>query len=196
MHTELATSASRTSVVERLAHQYGVDANKLLATLKATAFKLPADKQSGAVPEVTNEQMMSLLVVADNYGLNPFTKEIFAFPDTKGRGIVPVVQIGSWLGPIIFLLGFLLQLPGVPLIGLILFSGTLVFAVVTLPVELNASHRAIAMLTNGQMVSATEEQGVRTVLSAAALTYVAAVVQALSTLLYYVFLLSGSRSRR
>ena len=110
--------------------------------------------------------------------------------------IVPAVQLGSWLGPIIFLLGFLLQLPGVPLVGLILFSSTLLFALVTLPVELNASHRAIGLLTDGRMISATEEKGVRAVLSAAALTYVAAVVQALSTILYYLFLLSGSRNRR
>jgi uncharacterized protein len=109
--------------------------------------------------------------------------------------IVPVVQLGSWLGPIIFLAGFLLQLQGLPLIGLVLFSSTLLFALVTLPVELNASQRAVALLKDGRMISATEEKGVRAVLSAAALTYVAAVVQALMTILYYVFLLSGSRRR-
>jgi len=122
---------------------------------------------------------------AQNYG-----------PMRLRSAIVPVVQIGSWLGPIIFLAGFLLQIPNMPLIGLVLFSSTLVFAVVTLPVELDASKRAVALLKDGRMISATEEQGVRSVLSAAALTYVAAVVQALSTILYYLFLLSGSRSRR
>ena len=77
------------SLVQRFAGRYFVDAEKLLSTLKATAFK---QKANG--PEVTNEQMMALLVVADQYKLNPFTKEIFAFPDKTG--IVPVVGVDGW----------------------------------------------------------------------------------------------------
>lgn len=111
-------------------------------------------------------------------------------------GLVPVVQIGSWLGPIVFLVGMLLPaVPNLSLIGLLLFSGTLVFALVTLPVEFDASHRAVAMLRQGRLLGTLEEEGVRAVLSAAALTYVAAAAQALSTILYYLFLLSGSRRR-
>jgi len=111
-------------------------------------------------------------------------------------GIVPVVQLGSWLGPIIFLLGMLIQTPDLALFGLVLFSATALFALVTLPVEFNASSRAVRLLTNsGLVVSEEEERGVRAVLDAAALTYVAAAVQALSTILYYVFLLGGFRRR-
>lgn len=80
----------RQGLVTKFAARFSVDADKLLNTLKATAFKQSGDK------EVTNEQMMSLLVVADQYGLNPFTKEIYAFPDQKG-GIVPVVSIDGWI---------------------------------------------------------------------------------------------------
>jgi len=109
---------------------------------------------------------------------------------------VPVVQLGSWLGPIIFLAGMLLPIQNLSLIGLLLFSGTLVFALVTLPIELNASRRAVDMLERSGMVSVSEQRGVRAVLFAAALTYVAAAAQAVSTILYYVFLLSGSRRRR
>lgn len=75
------------SLVTRMGQRFGVDPGKLMATLKATCFQ-----NRGA--EVTNEQMMSLLVVADQYKLNPFTKELFAFPD-KG-GIVPVVSVDGW----------------------------------------------------------------------------------------------------
>ena len=75
------------SLVARMGERYGVDAAKLLDTLKATAFKV---KDSN----ITNEQLLSLLVVADQFGLNPFTREIFAFPD-KG-GIVPVVGVDGW----------------------------------------------------------------------------------------------------
>ncbi|MGC9360930.1 MAG: zinc metallopeptidase [Anaerolineae bacterium] len=111
-------------------------------------------------------------------------------------GIVPVVQLGSWLGPIIFFLGMLIQTPDLALFGLVLFSATALFALVTLPVEFNASSRAVRLLTNsGLIVSEEEERGVRSVLDAAALTYVAAAIQALSTILYYVFLLGGSRRR-
>lgn len=78
---------AKRKLVEQFADRYGVDSAKLLTTLKATAFKL----QQG---EVSNEQMMALLVVADQYKLNPFTKEIFAFPSKQG--IVPVVGVDGW----------------------------------------------------------------------------------------------------
>ena len=116
-------------------------------------------------------------------------------PLTIRGGLVPIVQLGSWLGPIIFIAGMLLPIPNLSLIGLLLFSGTLIFSLITLPVEFNASRRAVAMLTRGGLLRAEEEKGARSVLSAAALTYVAAAAQAISTILYYVFLLGGSRRR-
>lgn len=73
------------SVLARLAGRYHTDGSKLLDTLKNTAFR-------GA----TNDQLLALCIVADQYRLNPFTKEIYAFPD-KGGGIVPVVGIDGWL---------------------------------------------------------------------------------------------------
>ncbi len=76
----------RLSLVTRVAERFGVEPGRMMDTLKATAFK--SDKP------VSNEQMMALLIVADQYRLNPFTKEIFAFPD-KG-GIVPVVGVDGW----------------------------------------------------------------------------------------------------
>ncbi|NLX36658.1 MAG: zinc metallopeptidase [Chloroflexi bacterium] len=110
--------------------------------------------------------------------------------------LVPVVQIGSWLGPIVFMLGMVLSVYDLSVIGVVLFAGTLLFSLVTLPVELDASRRAMVMLERSGLVSPIEQQGARAVLNAAALTYVAAVIQSLSTLLYYVFLLGGSRRRR
>jgi len=77
------------SLVKQFAGKYGVDSEKLLHTLKATAFK-----QSGNV-QVSNEQMMSLLVVANEYNLNPFTKEIYAFP--ANGGINPIVSVDGWM---------------------------------------------------------------------------------------------------
>jgi Zn-dependent membrane protease YugP len=112
--------------------------------------------------------------------------------------MVPSVQIGSWLGPIIFMVGlFMASNTGdtVAWAGLALFGATAVFALVTLPVELNASKRAKTWLADSGVVYSSEMQGVNQVLDAAALTYVAAAIQALSTIIYYLFLLTG-RSRR
>lgn len=76
------------SLVARTANRFGVDAAKFVSTLKATCFKV----RDG---EATNEQMLALLVVAEQYKLNPFTRELFAFPD-KQNGIVPVVSVDGW----------------------------------------------------------------------------------------------------
>ncbi len=109
--------------------------------------------------------------------------------------MVPSVQIGSWLGPIIFIGGMLLNWTNLAWAGVAIFGATAVFALVTLPVEFNASHRAKEWLSTSGMVYQQESEGVKKVLDAAALTYIAAAIQAISTLLYYVFLLSGSRRR-
>jgi Zn-dependent membrane protease YugP len=109
--------------------------------------------------------------------------------------IVPAVQFGSWLGPIVFFLGMLLNFEALAWGGVILFAGVALFALVTLPVEFDATRRAKRMLQEFGYVSGEEAVGVNRVLDAAALTYVAGLAQALSTLLYYVFLLTGFRRR-
>ena len=78
------------TLITKIAEKYSVDPDKMLSTLKATAFKQGKD-----APVVTNEQMMSLLIVADQYNLNPFTKEIYAFP--AGGGVQPIVSVDGWL---------------------------------------------------------------------------------------------------
>ena len=87
-----ATPITRnTGLMATFAAKYNVDADKMKATLKATCFRA----QQGR-PEVSDEQLMALVIVSNQYGLNPFTKEIYAFPD-KGGGIVPVVSIDGWI---------------------------------------------------------------------------------------------------
>ena len=83
----VSTLPSRSpSLLRRMASKFGVDDDKMMSTLKATAFK----------GDVSNEQMMALLIVAEQYNLNPWTKEIYAFPD-KNNGIVPVVGVDGWI---------------------------------------------------------------------------------------------------
>lgn len=93
---EQKPSAKMSGLVSRIAGRYGVDADKLLTTLKQTVFKGPK-QQDGTFREATNEELMALLAVSDEYHLNPFTKEIYAFPDEKRGGIVPVVSVDGWL---------------------------------------------------------------------------------------------------
>ncbi|NTV01531.1 MAG: zinc metallopeptidase [Chlorobiaceae bacterium] len=107
--------------------------------------------------------------------------------------MVPTVSIGSNLGPILFMIGlFMHGVLGSSLAwaGIILFAGTALFAVVTLPVEFDASRRAKALLVSQGIVSEGEMEGVNAVLDAAALTYVAAAAQAIMQLLYYVTILN------
>lgn len=110
-------------------------------------------------------------------------------------GLVPVVNLGSYLGFILFFIGILLQFSGLIWLGIIFFSGSVVFAFLTLPVEWDASRRALQMLRAGGMVDSREVQGAQAVLSAASLTYVAALAQAISSLLYYIFIALGMRRR-
>jgi Zn-dependent membrane protease YugP len=108
--------------------------------------------------------------------------------------MVPSVQIGSWLGPILFIVGLFttpMLGPSLAWLGLLLFAGTALFALVTLPVEFDASRRAQELLVSHGIITSFETGGVSSVLNAAALTYVAAAAQAISTLLYYAFLLTG-----
>ena len=73
------------SLLAKMAARFSVEPGKMLSTLKSTAFK----------GDVSNEQMMALLIVADQYGLNPWTKEIYAFPDRQ-NGLVPVIGVDGW----------------------------------------------------------------------------------------------------
>lgn len=110
--------------------------------------------------------------------------------------IVPAVQISSSIAPILILIGFLLRFTALAWVGVILFAGAVVFALITLPVEFDASRRAKTLLNQSGLVMGEELRGVDKVLDAAGLTYVAAAVAAVGQLLYYVLLLGGGSRRR
>ncbi|MDX1520470.1 MAG: zinc metallopeptidase [Anaerolineae bacterium] len=111
--------------------------------------------------------------------------------------IVPAVQFGTNLAPWVFLAGFVLGILELAWVGVFLFALATLFAVVTLPVEFDASNRAKKLLIDqGIITDETGREGVRRVLGAAAWTYVAAAVSSIGNLLYYIFLLSSSSRRR
>jgi uncharacterized protein len=111
--------------------------------------------------------------------------------------LVPAVNIGSYLGWILIMVGLFLNWVNVAWLGVLVFSGGAVFALATLPVELNASARAKQLLVESGIIQGADEQsGVNNVLNAAALTYVAGLVTAILQLLYYVSLIGGLGRRR
>jgi Zn-dependent membrane protease YugP len=110
--------------------------------------------------------------------------------------LVPTANIGSSIGYIVMIGGLFLGMTNLVLVGAVLFSMVLLFQIVTLPVEFDASNRAKQLVLEYGIVSPSERQGIDRVLNAAALTYVAAAVSTLLTLLYFLMragLLGGRR---
>ena len=115
----------------------------------------------------------------------------------KMRGaMVPMVNLGSKLGWVLIMAGLFFNFVNIAWIGVAFFAGGALFALMTLPVEFDASARAKRLLAETGIIQTEEERrGVNNVLNAAALTYVAALVTSILQLLYYVSLLSGRRRR-
>jgi len=107
---------------------------------------------------------------------------------------VGVANLGSGLGVILLLVGLGIGLAQIAWLGILLFGGTVFFQLVNLPVEFDASNRAKAQLVSLGIVPQSEMRAVNNVLNAAALTYVAATLQSILTLLYYASFLTGGDS--
>jgi len=131
--------------------------------------------------------------VQDNEGYRPLKLR---------KGIFPVALVGNNLGPFVFVVGLLMliatngkgELAGfIAQAGILLVAGGAFFTVIALPVEYNASQRALAMLTEHGMVSPREREDARKVLDAAALTYVAAAFVAIMMLMRFILLFLGTR---
>lgn len=116
------------------------------------------------------------------------------FPLTFRNMLVPVANIGSSAGPWLAILGIAMSFPILTDIGILLFAGSVAFYVITLPVEFNASNRAIKILKQNNILSAEELKGVKKVLSAAAMTYVGSALVAMVNLLRLI-LVSKNRKR-
>jgi Zn-dependent membrane protease YugP len=111
------------------------------------------------------------------------------------HALVPIANIGSNLSWIFILGGVFLHLMQAALLGVILFAAAVLFQIVTLPVEFNASHRAMVQLQTLGLIQSNEKRQARKVLSAAALTYVAAALVAILELLRFILMLVGMNNR-
>lgn len=110
--------------------------------------------------------------------------------------LVPIANIGSTIGPYMAIFGLVLNWLFLAKLGIVLFAAAVAFYLITLPVEFNASSRAIAILDSQHILSPDEIQPVRKVLSAAAMTYVASAAVAMANLLYLILSVTGSRDDR
>ena len=112
------------------------------------------------------------------------------------NGIVPIVNVCNMLSMPIFIIGLILGLGRLAMVGAILFGAVLVFQLVTLPTEFNASRRALRAIEKNGLLTKQEQSGAKKVLSAAAMTYIAALAVSLTQLLRFLLIVGRNNRRR
>ncbi|OQB24273.1 MAG: putative neutral zinc metallopeptidase [Firmicutes bacterium ADurb.Bin182] len=142
----------------------------------------------------SSDSVAALAVGAHEIGHVMQYEEGYA-PIRMRNAILPIAQFGSSAAPFIVIGGMLFGSYDLAMIGVILFAAVFAFQMITLPVELNASSRAIEMLSAGGFLSYDETAGAKKVLRAASMTYVVATLSAALTLLRLLLIARGSRRR-
>ena len=155
----------------------------------------PREKTLNLSDDVYNSTSVAAIGVAAHETGHAIQHAVGYRPIKWREAIIPVTQLGSWAYFPIILLGIVFSSQTLVNVGILLFATIALFQLVTLPVEFNASNRAIATLENNGILYGYEITGAKAVLRAAALTYVAAALQAVLQLLRLV-LIAGSRRRR
>jgi uncharacterized protein len=145
----------------------------------------PRNRTLNLSPDVGQASSVAALGVAAHEAGHAVQDARNYFPMRVRQSFVPVASIGSSFAiPIIFI-GLLIGATGLTNVGLALFTAIVAFQLITLPVEFDASRRALVALQDGRLLQADELDGAKSVLSAAALTYVAALVASVSQLIYF-----------
>lgn len=140
----------------------------------------------------TSDSVANIAVVAHEFG--HVDQKFSASSLFKIRTfMVPVVNIGSNLGYILFFIGLFINALNLSEIGLIIFSSTLLFALITLPIEFNASKRGMRFIKKYNLIEKDKQNNARKILNAAALSYIAGFVSSLGNILYYSSILSGRK---
>lgn len=145
-------------------------------------------------PEVAHGRSVSSVGVAAHEAGHALQQARGYAPLALRNGIVPLASLGSGLSWILLLAGLILNVAGLAWAGVALFGAVVVFQLVNLPVEFDASNRAKVALEQMNIVSPNEAAVVRRVLSAAAMTYVAATLTAVLTLVYFVLRANSTRN--
>lgn len=192
----LRNGMSGAEIATKMLHDHGIYDVKVISTPgRLTDHYNPTDKTVNLSEAVYNERNAAAAAVAA-HEVGHAVQHATAYHWLNMRSkLVPVVSIASNLVQWVLLAGVLMinTFPQLLLIGIVLFAMTTIFSVVTLPVEYDASHRALKWLETKNMVTREEYAGAKDSLTWAARTYLVAALSSIGTLLYYVMMYMGRR---
>ncbi len=192
----LQNGMSGAEIAEKMLADHGIRNVRVISTPgRLTDHYNPADRTVNLSEAVYNQRNAAAAAVAA-HEVGHAVQHAVAYSWLQLRSkLVPVVSVASNLVQWILLAGiFMLNtFPELLLIGIILFGLTTLFAFITLPVEYDASNRALAWLENKRMLTRDEQAGAKDSLKWAARTYVVAAIGSLGTLLYYLMIYMGRR---
>jgi Zn-dependent membrane protease YugP len=191
----LRNGMSGAEIAEKMLADHGIRDVKVISTPgRLTDHYNPADKTVNLSEAVYNERnAAAAAVAAHEVGHAVQHAQAYQWLTMRSK-LVPVVQIASSFMQWVLLAGILMvnTFPQLLLVGIVLFATTTVFSVITLPVEYDASNRALAWLKNKNMVSQEEYAGAEDALKWASRTYLVAAIGSIATLLYYIMRYMGS----
>jgi hypothetical protein len=187
-----------TETAEQLKPRVGLENVKVTRTRGTlTDHYDPRNDTLALSPEVADQPSVAAMAITAHELGHAMQDKTSYGPMRLRTTIVPLVSFGSNIGIILVMIGVLLSLSNLATIGVVLFSSTAVFSLVTLPVEIDASKRARAMLDQTGLVANEEERvGVKQMLDAAAWTYVAGLATSLLQLMYYISVAGRASGRR
>ena len=192
----LANGMTGRDVAEKMLHTYGLDSVKVTCIEgRLTDHYNPADRTVNLSREVYSSCSVAAAAVAA-HECGHAVQHATAYGPLKMRSsLVPVVSFASKYVSWILLIGILCveSFPGVLLLGIGLFAMSTLFSFITLPVEINASQRALAWLDRSGITSSYNHRDAESALRSAAYTYVVAALSSLATLVYYVMIYMGRR---
>lgn len=192
----LQNNMSGAEIAEQMLADHGIRNVKVISTPgRLTDHYNPADKTVNLSEAVYNQRNAAAAAVAA-HEVGHAVQHATAYSWLTMRSkLVPIVSVASNMVQWILLAGILMvnTFPQLLLIGIIIFAMTTLFAFVTLPVEYDASNRALAWLENKRMLNREEHAGAKDALKWAARTYVVAAIASLGTLLYYLMIYMGRR---
>jgi Zn-dependent membrane protease YugP len=192
----LRSGLSGREIAEKMLRENGVDGVRVISTPgKLTDHYNPLDKTVNLSPEVYNGRSISAAAVAAHEcGHAVQHARSYAFLKMRSA-LVPVISVSSKYMQWVLLIGiFTIQAyPGILLAGIVMFALTTLFSFITLPVEFDATRRALVWLRDTGLTVGEEHTNAKDALKWAALTYVVAALASLATLLYYIMIFLGSR---
>jgi len=191
----LRNGMSGAEIAEKMLADHGIRGVRVISTPgRLTDHYNPADKTVNLSEAVYNQRnAAAAAVAAHEVGHAVQHAQAYQWLTMRSK-LVPVVQIASSFMQWVLLAGILMvnTFPSLLLVGIILFSVTTLFSVITLPVEYDASNRALAWLKNKNMVSQEEYAGAEDALKWASRTYLVAAIGSIATLLYYIMRYMGA----